>query len=197
MKKLLVAWFLFSALLIGPVDVHAYSYATDLSYLAGTGITDPARKNTANALGAPDGAFLSLGMGGIAAFDFGTWFDTAAVVFEVTWGSRVEWPEYANVYVGNTFSTSPSDFTFAKLIKNDLAQITIDLSAIIGGPFRYVLLQDATAENNGRIGDGFDIDAVGVHPVPLPAAAWLLGAGVVGLVTVRRRIKVSGNGVTA
>jgi len=128
-------------------------------------------------------------MGGIAAFDFGTWFDTAAVVFEITWGDRAGYPEYANVYVGDIFSTNLSDFTFAELIKNDLGSISIDLSSITGSPFRYVLLQDATAQNNGINGDGFEIDAVAVHPVPLPAAAWLLGSGLLGLVAVRRRFK--------
>ena len=60
--------------------------------------------DTSNALGTPDGVFLSLGMGGAAAFDFGTSFDATAIIFEITWGARAGYPEYANVYVGNTFS---------------------------------------------------------------------------------------------
>lgn len=40
---------------------------------------------------------------------------------------------------------------------------------------------------------GFDLDAIGVihkaAPVPIPAAAWLLGSGLIGLVGIRRSMK--------
>jgi hypothetical protein len=35
----------------------------------------------------------------------------------------------------------------------------------------------------------FDLDDVSMNPVPIPAAAWLLGSGLIGLVAIRRKLR--------
>ena len=113
-------------------------------------------------------------------------------MFETTWGDRDNWPEYANVYVGDTFSLDPVDYTFVGLIGNNIQNV-IDLTGIPGNPFRYVLVQDVTRQNGGIIehrglpADGFDIDAVGVASVPEPATMLLLGVGLIGLAGYGRK----------
>ena len=47
---------------------------------------------------------------------------------------------------------------------------------------KFILANDTTG---GVIG----VDNVSATPTPIPAAAWLLGSGLVGLVGVRRRMK--------
>ena len=45
--------------------------------------------------------------------------------------------------------------------------------------------------NEDNIDDGIGplLDAVAINAVPIPGAVWLLGTGLVGLVTIRRRLK--------
>lgn len=42
-------------------------------------------------------------------------------------------------------------------------------------------------DTGGNTRDGFGIDDIGTSAVPVPAAVWLFGSGVLGLVAVRRR----------
>ena len=52
-------------------------------------------------------------------------------------------------------------------------------------------LVDSTSQfNPNGSKDGFDVAEFSVTPVPLPAAGWMLLAGVGGLVAMRRRRKV-------
>jgi hypothetical protein len=178
----------------------SYSYATDVRWDDGTGVTLSStvgsRYNQTSALGSPDSTFLSLGLGGLAVFDFGAEFDAAAVVFETTYGTRSTYPESANVYVADSSydffglnsvnggaTINVSDFNFVASISNATASTTINLT---GGPFRYLLVQDATA--GGPSTDGFDVNAVGVSPVPEPGTLLLIGSGLAGLALYRRRM---------
>jgi hypothetical protein len=151
--------------------------------------TDPlasssSRTNPNNALGGPaDGKFLSLGLGGMAVFDFGVMFDTNSTVFEVTWGNVAGYPESLNIYTSTSYTLDSfygdgSNWTSQGSLTNLAAQGGGSV-ALSGGPWRYVLLQDTSPIVSGR--DGFDVDAISVSPVPLPPALLMLLSGLLGL----------------
>jgi hypothetical protein len=58
--------------------------------------------------------------------------------------------------------------------------VTMKFSSLVGG---------ATILMTNGVGDGFGIDKIGVSAVPLPAAGWMLLAGVGGLLAAKRRKK--------
>lgn len=187
---------------------YTYTYASAVRWDNGSGATPSStpgsRYNQSSALGSPDAGastnFLSLGLGGLAVFDFGTEFDAAAIVFETTGGVRSNYPEYAKVYVADSsfnFAGLNSDngaatistvgFDFVAQISNAIAITELDLSSLTG-PFRYVLIQDVTP-GGGPSTEGFDVDAVGVAPVPEPGTMMLLGLGMAGLAIYGKRRK--------
>lgn len=189
MKSLLFlcsAVLLLSATMIQPVQADTI-WATDVAYFhGGTNYGTPGRMEMENALGAPDNKFLSLGLGGYAVFDFGTWFDVAGVIVETTNGSRAGYVENLEIYVSaTTFDPFIPDWQFVTSISNILENTVLNFSALTGGPFRYLGVLDKTPYTPGR--DGFDINAVGVNPVPEPATMLLFGTGLLGLAGLKRR----------
>lgn len=208
MKKCVsVAAILIAILFVISATANAqdYTWATAGAWEAGLGVgvgTDVQGGFLSNALGAPDNDFVRLGMEGAAVFDFGVEFDSAAIVFETTWGGRMtSWKEFADVYVADSsfaFSAQSdpggnadilsylSDFTYVGSINNAEESSLLNF---VGGPFRYVLIVDTTRENNGTIGCGYDVNAVGVVPsqVPEPITLILFGLGLAGLATLRRK----------
>lgn len=174
------------------------NYATMIDAQRGTvdSRDTPARANTNNALGAPDSNFYSMGFGGIAVLGFGTKFANAAKVWEVTLepGLSIDGgthKEAVAVYAGSSYvngSFDYSSFTLVGKINNQLAQLGQTLS-FSGGPFSYLALVDITETEfpDSSSWDGFDLNAVGVSPVPLPAGGLLLLTAIGGLAAARRR----------
>lgn len=159
-------------------------YATSITYdvNAARGSAND-RGNAENALGAHDGSFFEIGFGSYIDLTFGTLFDTSVTVFEITFGNVLNWPESAQIFVGDGV-----DFQLIASIGNDDAQGGGVFPIAFAGTFDTVRIKD-TSPTRGLTTGGFDVDAVRVTPVPLPAALPLLGAGlaVLGFVGWRRR----------
>jgi len=182
---------------IGPNDFNG-GFATGITYdndnvAARRGVTND-RDNGLNALGAPDSAFFELGFGSTAFFTFGTLFNGDVTAFEVTFGSPGAFPEVVEVAVG----LGMAPFTTVGTLTNSDASGANGGSLTItgGGLFDTVRLTDmspltSTFENdvNGNPVGGFDVNAVRVSPVPVPAAGLLLLGALGGFAGLRRRRK--------
>ncbi|MEL6679454.1 MAG: hypothetical protein AAFQ51_12165 [Pseudomonadota bacterium] len=168
---------------------------------------DPDRRDGRNALGAPDAVFLSLTGGraplGQAVFSFGdplapTAFDGGMIeVTEVTYScvndpSLIDpvtglcngFPETAELYVGASYTPGEDvtqSFTRIGTLFNG-HQIGGALAATVNVPFTYVAVVNGDITS---LSDGFDIDAVGITPVPLPAGVTLLALSLAGLGVAR------------
>lgn len=157
-------------------------FATGITYddAAARG-TSNNRGNPLNALGATNGTFFEIGLGSSATFTFGGPFTGDASIVEVTFGSRSNFLETADVFVdagaGNVFVGS---------IDNSSATSTVSFG---GGPFNTLTILDTT-QTNLALG-GFDIDSVRVNvaAVPVPAAGFLLLSALGGIAAMRRRNK--------
>ncbi|MBL4930072.1 hypothetical protein [Fuscibacter oryzae] len=130
------------------------------------------------ALGAEDGLFVSLGIGGSIVLSFAQPFRAVGKIFEVTFNDPKKQPEFADVYVGDG-----TTWTLIASLKNYLAT-----TFAAKGVFTQIKIVDTTPKK-GKSFDGFDIDAVSVSPVPVPAAGLLLGGALLGLGSLRRRGK--------
>lgn len=149
-------------------------------------INYPGRKNTANALGAADGEFYSLGLGGSLVVGFAqSLFDASNNIsaFEITYERDIGHDEAVDVY-----SVLGGVETYLGRLLNSVAASSVRAQTA----FEYIKLVDVTRTvfptvNNQSSRDGFDVDAVSIAPVPLPAAGLMLLAGLGGLAAVRRR----------
>ena len=171
------------------------TYATTIEAQRGTvdKVTADGRENKNNALGTPDDLFYAMGFGGTAVLGFGETFYKDVTVWEVTFEPALsgDHDEAVEVFVGSSYVNGTFDissFTFVGTINNKLAQLGQTLS-FPGGPFSYVALVDVTKNlfPDSSSFDGFDLNAVGVSPVPLPAGGLLLLTAIGGLAVARRR----------
>jgi len=104
------------------------------------------------------------GGNGIGIFNIDTSFDS--ILFAATGNSLdIFFKEAAGL--PNTF-TKVSDWLF-----------TADSS--------FAGISAASNQNNGSISGSFNLDNVTTSPVPVPAAVWLLGSGLMGLVGISRK----------
>lgn len=139
------------------------------------GATMPAHPEYA--LGAPDGLLTGWMMGGgyiEAGFDFdlmdGDGYDLTVYSFgpgtsTVSIFDGTEWTLLGSVTSTNPGTVVLSDWDFGGINNVSLVRI------------------DKTSGTPGKFFEAFE----GHHPVPVPAAIWLLGSGLLGLVGIRRR----------
>lgn len=151
------------------------------------------RSNPLLALGAPQNNdtinFVSLGGGGSLVVSFGTLFHDQAVLIETTFGHITDHIEKANVFVGYGATAATATYWFAGAVVNtaDGQPISLAGAAAASGrtTFKYLKIVDTTDFAHSTSTDGFDVDGVGVVPVPAPGAIALASAG--GLLITRRR----------
>ncbi|MEE4209323.1 MAG: hypothetical protein V2I43_08670 [Parvularcula sp.] len=203
-----------AAMLFGAAEAAVY-HATDIDWANnGTVGGSNDRDDETNALGAPNGDFLSIGLSnadgsnpGFAVFKFDNITFAAgstASLFEVTFNctqtnsGNCTYPESAEIWYGTDYNFGThdiadimDDFTLAGEIFNGDAQTGGQV--FIPGTFTYIAVIDTTRSNfaNGPSTDGFDIDAIAVtgnpdiSEVPVPGAALLMASG--AIMAFRRR----------
>jgi hypothetical protein len=143
------------------------------------------RSTPGDALGAPDDAFFSLGDGGEIVLGFPgvtPYPGGSTTVYEITTKRDVGHDEAAEV------------FSVLAGVESSLGIITNAVGSsvkVIGGTFDSIKLVDVTYSYFASTTsfDGFDVDAVSIQPVPLPAGGLLLVAGLAGFGALRRRQK--------
>ena len=154
----------------------------------------PSRSNPLMALGAPgtgeEGSFFSLGFGGSLTLGFGGEFGEFVTVWETTYGNIAEYPERVQILVGSGVDAQSASYFLAGevLNLNDGLPVSLASANLLSGrsTYNFVRLIDISDPNAVPIGgDGFDVDAVAVGPVPAPGSLALLAAA--GLVGARRR----------
>lgn len=183
------------ALLAGGASAASYTYATKATEVLGgsvdTQCMTASRDDLCNALGAPDGdfpggGFFSIGNAPLGViFEFGTLFTGPITVWEITGGNVASYVEGLDL---TFFALTPGGDQYEGILNtqgtkvagtNARYEIMFDVS---GGPFSAILVR---GRNDTE--DGFDIDAIAVSAVPLPAAGLMLMAGLGGLAAARRR----------
>ena len=171
---------------IGPGGVLACGAAPDAN---GIDRTDSSNVN----LGAADGQFFSLGLsddparqgyGGGILLEISPAFTGPAMVFEVTNPSN-HW-EAAEVFV----SADSNTFHSMGIVTNGKGGSEAAINTVaIAGVWKYIAIVDYSLGYYGASGseDGFDLDAITVSAVPVPAGVLLLGTALAGLGVARRK----------
>lgn len=202
--------------LIAAASAEASSvYATEVYMDAGTNqnISDSQRFGPDNALGAGDGNFYSLGLGGSALFTFGGDILGPGTIVEMTFGCAPaatgvcgHYPETAQIFgvtgpitlIGDgmiggvqNYDLTGLDLTFIADVGNGEAMTPGFSFNTNGATYAGLLVFDTTANTSY---DGFDIVSISATPAPVPlppAAALLFGAlGGLGLAKKRRTLRV-------
>lgn len=153
-------------------------YASEVVSVTPTQTVGAGRGDPTSALGAPDGKFYSLGLGGSIVLGFDKLVSGLGYVTEVTY-KLPDYLEYAKISTsldGITWSTEVQAF-------NALAQAGEPIDAGTT-PFKFIKITDVSPAAKGR--DGFDLESVGFEeyvpaPVPLPAAGLMLLGGLAGM----------------
>ncbi|WP_419779396.1 VPLPA-CTERM sorting domain-containing protein [Maridesulfovibrio sp.] len=211
MRKYVILMACLSMLLFG-ISAQAATFANSVDYFMGSGLSATSvRANPLNSLGSYDAPavdsqnvavggdynFLSLGMGGSAVFSFGRSFTGPVTIYETTWNRPNNYNEYAQVWAATDDVLTSSGVNLGSdawvllspSIYNQDGDSFGGQTVFANGIYSYLKVTDTTGSvAGGSSGDGFDINAVSVSPTPIPGAIWILGAGLAGLIGVRRRI---------
>ena len=139
------------------------------------------RDDVNTALGKADNVFYSMGVGGDITLGFGALATGDVSVWEVTFGEISEHVEIVDVY-----AIFEGTETKVGSVSNDVSQKGFALT--FSGVFDALKLVDVSPLDGGTK-DGFDLDAVSVQKVPVPASALLLLGGIAGLGALRRKAK--------
>ena len=141
---------------------------------------------------AADGSFTGVFFGHTWVADQVGWFDTHSSSISTVVGDPVNGNggTYTFHLTGNQVAASTL-FDWSTSV--DIAVLTIFDCPVSGGgactgaslPMAAGPFAGATPGFNGVTGDDFPVS--GTSPVPVPAAVWLFGSGLVGLVGVARR----------
>lgn len=152
---------------------------------AGNALPDD-RDNPANAFGASDNKFVSLGFGGSIELGFGTGFGASTMVIETSFGDPdfANYPEQAEVWVQDAIDAV---WYLAGTVQVNGG--TLSLMGIGNELFSLMRIVDISDADDFKYGhdDGFDIDSVKVVAVAEPAALAVLGFGLMGIGLVARR----------
>lgn len=159
------------------IDVNSGSCSASV-----TRCTANDRKNVNNAVDTDESTFYALGFGGdiTVGFPVSPLSGQNVSAFEITFNREVGHDEAAEVY-----SVLNGVETLLGTITNFEGKNTV----VAFGSFEFIKLVDVTLDlfPDTTSFDGFDLSAIKVSPVPLPAAGVLLLAGLGGLAAVRRR----------
>ena len=137
-----------------------------------------------NALGATNGTFYALGLGGSMVLGFAKSMFPAGTVstFEITFNRLVGHDEAVEISTLDSMGNLVENLGFVDNTPGAASKFA-------SLPFSYIRLLDVTSTvfPSSTSFDGYDVDSVAVAPIPLPAAGVLLLAGLGGLAAVRRR----------
>lgn len=186
-----------TALVAAPSLAGSLTFATNVEeFNEGVGIQEAYRRNTANALGAPQlnaysstKDFLSLGVGGSAIFSFGTQFTNKVTLWETTWGDKngrqSAYDEQVEVFASNSLDGVWTRLGLIKNIEDGAYNTAAGASLTFDGIFQYLKLVDKSAAGSDR--DGFDVNGIGVESVPEPFTIAGMVVGASGMIAARRR----------
>lgn len=125
-----------------------------------------------------------------SAYEFQRYFSTDALG-SISLGDAMDAsyglydPDSVNLYIYSMLSdlsNQPSEFTLATLVFSSL-DVTTALDSISPG-FSLTINELGDASGNPI---PFTVSGTQISAIPVPAAAWLLGSGLIGLVGIRRR----------
>jgi len=148
-----------------------------------------------NSLGVEDvgGSFSAGGFTSTANFvsgltyTFGGFFTGPLTIWEVTGGGENN-VSYIEKLTFTLFNSVTNAMQMGSVINIDGAGDGMDrwrIETAVAGTFDSLFVQDDSDLDGGR--DGFDIDAIAVSPVPLPASSLLLLAGLGAFGALRRK----------